>query len=83
MENGKGLLSMINPRKPECVKLTEPLVYKKIECHDCAGTAMSCIATLKLPMGETVTPDKFDPDVQERCAPGIHFYLNKEEAENH
>ncbi|WP_425639978.1 pentapeptide repeat-containing protein [Agrobacterium radiobacter] len=33
--------------------------------------------------GERVTPDKFDENWQEECAPGIHFFITKEEAENY
>ncbi len=33
--------------------------------------------------GERVTPDSFDENWQEECAPGIHFFITKEEAENY
>ncbi|NTA48193.1 pentapeptide repeat-containing protein [Agrobacterium tumefaciens] len=33
--------------------------------------------------GERVTPDRFDENWQEECAPGIHFFITKEEAENY
>ena len=34
-------------------------------------------------VGQRVTPDKFDPNWQEECAGGIHFYITRLEAENH
>lgn len=34
-------------------------------------------------VGEIVTPKPAFEDSQNECAPGIHFYLSKEEAENH
>ncbi len=33
--------------------------------------------------GERVIPDSFDENWQEECAPGIHFFITKEEAENY
>ena len=33
--------------------------------------------------GQRVTPDSFDPDWTSECAPGIHFYISRIEAENH
>jgi hypothetical protein len=33
--------------------------------------------------GERVTPDSFSEDWQQECAPGIHFYLSRVEAEAH
>lgn len=34
-------------------------------------------------VGETVRPDSYDPDRWNECAPGIHFYITREEAEGH
>jgi hypothetical protein len=34
-------------------------------------------------VGETVRPDRFSEDWQDECAPGIHFYITKAEAEAH
>lgn len=35
-------------------------------------------------VGETVKPtEPFDPDMWNECAPGIHFYITRIEAENH
>jgi hypothetical protein len=35
-------------------------------------------------VGETVMPTKpFEPDMWQECAPGIHFYITRLEAENH
>ena len=31
-------------------------------------------------VGETITPDSFDPDRKKECSYGIHFFLTKEEA---
>ena len=31
--------------------------------------------------GETVRPDKYDPDPRQECTHGIHFFLTREEAE--
>ena len=33
--------------------------------------------------GEFVYPDKFSDNWQDECAPGIHFYITRIEAENH
>jgi hypothetical protein len=33
--------------------------------------------------GATVTPDGFDEDWTKECSSGIHFYITREEAENH
>ena len=33
--------------------------------------------------GQRVTPDSFSTDWQDECAPGIHFYITREEAEAH
>ncbi len=33
--------------------------------------------------GQRVTPDSFDTDWTSECAPGIHFYISRIEAENH
>jgi hypothetical protein len=33
--------------------------------------------------GEVITPDAFDPDWQNECASGIHFYITREEAVAH
>jgi hypothetical protein len=33
-------------------------------------------------VGETIKPDKFDPDIRIDCSNGIHFFMNREEAEN-
>ena len=32
-------------------------------------------------IGETVRPDRFSEEWQEECAPGIHFFITREEAE--
>ena len=34
-------------------------------------------------VGETVKPDKWGEDFTNECASGIHFYITREEAENH
>ena len=34
-------------------------------------------------VGETVRPDSFDEDRWNQCAPGIHFYITRAEAEAH
>ena len=34
-------------------------------------------------VGETVRPDSFDEDRWNECAPGIHFYITRAEAEAH
>ena len=31
--------------------------------------------------GQTVCPDKYDPDIRVECSHGIHFFLTREEAE--
>ena len=33
--------------------------------------------------GEIVKPDSFDENWQDECAPGIHFFITRIEAENH
>ena len=37
----------------------------------------------KYRVGTRVRPDSFSLDWQEECAPGIHFYITREEAEAH
>jgi hypothetical protein len=32
-------------------------------------------------VGETVHPDKYDPDIRVECSHGIHFFLTREDAE--
>jgi hypothetical protein len=32
-------------------------------------------------VGDTVYPDKYDPDIRVECTHGIHFFLTREEAE--
>ncbi len=32
--------------------------------------------------GETVYPDKYDPDVRVECSHGIHFFITRKEAED-
>ncbi len=40
--------------------------------------------SLKYVVGQTVAPtDKFDADRWNECAPGIHFFLTRIEAENY
>ena len=34
-------------------------------------------------VGEIVRPDNYDDDIRVECAPGIHFYITRNEAENH
>ena len=34
-------------------------------------------------VGETVRPDSFDPDWRNECAPGVHFFITRVEAENY
>lgn len=34
-------------------------------------------------VGDTVTPDSFDPDEGSACSNGIHFFLNKDDAINY
>ena len=34
-------------------------------------------------VGQRVMPDSFSDDWQEECAPGIHFFITREEAENY
>ena len=34
-------------------------------------------------IGETVRPDKFDPDPRTECSNGIHFFITREEAETY
>jgi hypothetical protein len=34
-------------------------------------------------VGETVCPDSFDPDRWNECAPGIHFFITRQEAVNY
>lgn len=34
-------------------------------------------------VGATVKPDRFDPDWRNECAPGIHFFITRIEAENY
>ena len=33
--------------------------------------------------GEIVRPDRYDDDIRVECAPGIHFFLTREEAEEY
>jgi hypothetical protein len=33
-------------------------------------------------VGETVRPDRWEEDFTQECAPGIHFYITRMEAEN-
>ena len=35
----------------------------------------------KYAVGQRVTPDRFEDDWQQECAPGIHFFITKAEAE--
>lgn len=35
----------------------------------------------KYRVGQRVTPDRFDENWQEECAPGLHFFITREEAE--
>lgn len=37
----------------------------------------------KYEAGKTVSVDNFDPDFDNECAPGIHFFITKAEAENY
>ena len=32
-------------------------------------------------VGETIRPDSYDDDIRVECAPGVHFFQTKEEAE--
>jgi hypothetical protein len=34
-------------------------------------------------VGETVRPDSYDPNPLEECSHGIHFFITREEAEEH
>ena len=34
-------------------------------------------------VSEVVKPDSFDPNPLIECAPGIHFFISREEAENY
>jgi hypothetical protein len=34
-------------------------------------------------VGETVTPDKYDPEVRVECSHGIHFFISRREAEEY
>jgi uncharacterized protein DUF5758/pentapeptide repeat protein len=39
--------------------------------------------TTKYQPGKTVKPDSWDEDWQNECAPGIHFFITREEAESY
>ena len=46
-----------------------------------AGVSLHDSVTSYYP-GKTVKPDSFDPDPVKECAPGIHFFITRAEAES-
>lgn len=50
-----------------------------IEIKKCDGTVIYTAYRV----GETVRPDRFDDDRWNECAPGVHFFITRAEAETY
>jgi hypothetical protein len=74
---------------PDALRAVAPLVGRKCRSSKAAVVALSVgtegisLHDLKIVyrIGETVTPDKYDPDPRVECSHGIHFFLSRKEAE--
>ena len=89
---GKKACVLVRLRIPHAAKRTGSLVGRKCRAQfawvDWTATGESVVvrnqyaeATVYSP-GEQVWPHKYCDDARVECAPGIHFFLTREEAEN-
>lgn len=79
-----ALRSSATTRKCRCskAKVLDIVTVGENPMHiDCALSHWD--STFMYLVGKTVEPRSFDPNRWKECAPGIHFYLTKEEALHH
>ena len=79
---------------PTAAQRTGSLVGRKCRAEYAVGIALqsptgeSALSSVHAPsfvyvVGKTMRPSGYDPDIRVECAPGVHFFLTREEAEQY
>jgi hypothetical protein len=71
---------------PASAKRTSSLVGRKCRAEFVIvleGEGLSGWGDLLYKLGNTVHPDKYDPDIRVECTSGIHFFITRKEAEEY
>jgi hypothetical protein len=71
---------------PASAKRTSSLVGRKCRAEFVIvleGEGLSGRGNLFYKLGNTVHPDKYDPDIRVECTSGIHFFITRKEAEEY
>jgi hypothetical protein len=78
--------SVIKLLIPASARRTSSLVGRKCRAEFVVvleGEGYSLRGDLHYKTGETVYPDKYDPDIRIECTSGIHFFITRKEAEEY
>jgi hypothetical protein len=71
---------------PASAKRTSSLIGRKCRAEFVTvleGEGFSCVGGLFYKPGETVYPDRYNPDIRIECTHGIHFFITRKEAEEY
>jgi hypothetical protein len=87
----KTSTGVIKIRIPAEAKRTSSLVGRKCRAEfvkvlsgpGCGGSSPTHNEKLVYNKGDIVYADSFDPDIRLECTNGIHFFMTREEAEEH